>query len=60
MCFAGNRALRDGGALYSKSAGSLLIQNSQFLANLVQTNIEVQVDIVVHVYTGSSELERIP
>ena len=54
---AGNRALRQGGALYSKTRGSLLIYNSQFLMNAVRINIEVHVDVVVHVFTGSSEFE---
>ena len=54
---AGNRALIDGGALYYKANGLLLIQNSQFLMNEVTVDREVQVDIVVHVYTGSSEFQ---
>jgi hypothetical protein len=54
---AGNRALVDGGALYNRGKGLLLIQNSQFLMNEVRFDSEVHVDIVVHVYTGSSEFQ---
>ena len=42
--------------MYNKAKGLLFIQDSQFLSNMVPTNNEVQVDIVVHIFTGSSEL----
>lgn len=52
--FQGNIAISDGGAVFFSSSGSLFVQDSVFINNLVERQVVTSQQIIVSVFTGAT------